>query len=148
MNVPALIENLILQHGYELIEAEFVRARNLWRVFIDRPESKSGVDLISVDDCSRVTELLLDEFEAKNVAYDYLEVSSPGIDRALTKLNHFARFAGEQVKLTLEPAYQGERKLNGELLGATAQEVRIRNEDGEHVIPYANVARARVVAQI
>jgi ribosome maturation factor RimP len=145
--VHALIEATLAKHGYELIEAVFVRARGLWRVFIDRPDSRRGVDRIKVDDCSAMTETLLDVFEAENVEYEYLEVSSPGMDRPLTKPDHFVRFAGETVKLTLEPALIDLRKLSGELIGFESNEVRLNVDGTEHRVPYANVSRARVVPQ-
>jgi ribosome maturation factor RimP len=145
--VNALIEATLAEHGYELIEAEFLRARGLWRVFIDRPDSRRGVDRITVDDCSSMTETLLDVFESEGVEYEYLEVSSPGMDRALTKPHHFERFAGETVKLTIEPAVNELRKLSGELIGIESNEVRVNVDGAEHRVPYANVSRARVVPQ-
>jgi ribosome maturation factor RimP len=145
--VHTLIEATLLEHGYEMIEAEFLRARGLWRVFIDRADSRRGVDRITVDDCSTMTEVLLDTFEAENVEYEYLEVSSPGMDRVLTKPDHFERFAGETVKLTIEPAFNDLRRLSGELIGIDANEIRIDVDGVEHRVPYANVSRARVVPQ-
>jgi ribosome maturation factor RimP len=143
--VIALIEQALSSRGYELIEAEYVRARGIWRVFIDRADSRRGVDRIVVEDCSAMTEVLLDVFEAESVEYEYLEVSSPGMDRALTKPDHFERFAGEIVKFTLEPPLGDLRKLTGELIGIVANEVRVNVDGTEHVVPYANVSRARVV---
>ncbi len=145
--VLTLIESVLVESDYELIEAEFVRARGIWRVFIDREASKRGVDLITVDDCSAMTERLLDAFEANAVEYEYLEVSSPGIDRALTKPNHFVRFAGEVVKLTIEPAFDGLRKLQGALVGLRDGDVEIEVDGAIRQIPLANVSRARVVPQ-
>jgi ribosome maturation factor RimP len=145
--VNALIEQTLLINGYELIEAEFVRARGIWRVFIDRSDSRRGLDRIVVEDCSAMTEALLDVFEAEQVEYEYLEVSSPGMDRALTKQEHFERFAGETVKLTIEPPINGLRKLTGELIGIVANEVRINVDGTEQNVPYENVSRARVVPQ-
>lgn len=145
--VQTLIEATLSQRGYELIEAEFVRARDLWRVFIDRPDSRRGIDRITVDDCTAMTHALLDAFEAEGVAYEYLEVSSPGVDRALTKPDHYLRFTGETVKLTLEPPVNELRKLVGELLGIEADQVRLSVDGMEHRVPYVNVSRARVVPQ-
>jgi ribosome maturation factor RimP len=145
--VNALIEHTLSVHDYELIEAEFVRARGIWRVFIDRGDSRRGVDRIAVEDCSAMTEALLDAFEAAGVEYEFLEVSSPGMDRALTKPDHFERFAGEIVKLTLEPPVNELRKITGELIGIAANEIRINVDGTEQSVPYANVSRARVVPQ-
>ena len=142
-----LISDVLTANGYELIEAEYAATRQLWRVFIDRPESRRGVDLISVDDCAKASDLVQDMLIESNIAYEHLEVSSPGMDRALTKPDHFARFAGENVKLTLEPAVNGLRKIVGALTGFDNDEVVIDVDTVVHRVPYANVTRARVVPQ-
>ncbi len=142
-----LISNVLTANGYELVEAEYAAARELWRIFIDRPESRRGVDLINVDDCAIASDLVQDALIEADIAYEHLEVSSPGMDRALTKPDHFTRFAGEQVKLTLEPAVDGLRKIAGVLTGFENDEVVIDVDAVIHKIPYTNVTRARVVPQ-
>jgi len=143
----SLIVDLLSAYGYELIEAEYVAARELYRVFIDRPDSRRGVDRIAVEDCAKVSDLLQDALMAANVPYEHLEVSSPGIDRALTCPAHFNRFAGETIKLTIAPAYNGLRKLSGLLDGFEDDHVVLTVDGAPHRIPYENVARARVVPQ-
>ena len=142
-----LINDVLTANGYELIEAEYAPTRQLWRVFIDRPESRRGVDLITVDDCGKASDFVQDALIALNIAYEHLEVSSPGMDRALTRPTHFSRFAGENVKLTVEPPLNGLRKLVGKLIGFENQEVVIDIEGVESRVPYAHVARARVQPQ-
>jgi len=146
-NTHTLISDVLTANGYELIEAEYAPGRQLWRVFIDRPESRRGVDLITVEDCSKASDFVQDALIELNVAYEHLEVSSPGMDRALTKATHFARFAGENVKLTIEPPLNGLRKLTGKLVGFENEEVVLDIEGVENRIPYAHVARARVQPQ-
>ena len=142
-----LISDVLTANGYELIEAEYVATRQLWRVFIDRPESRRGVDLINVEDCAIASDIVQDALIAANIPYEHLEVSSPGMDRALTKPGHFVRFAGDNVKLTLEPAVNGLRKLVGMLSAFENDEIVIDSEGVVHRVPYANVTRARVVPQ-
>lgn len=143
----SLIAEVLSTNGYELIEAEYVAARELYRVFIDRPDSRRGVDRIAVEDCAKVSDLLQDALMAANVSYEHLEVSSPGIDRALTCPGHFERFAGETIKLTIAPPYDGLRKLAGVLSGFEHDHVVVAVDGVTHRIPYENVARARVVPQ-
>ncbi len=138
---------MLTANGYELIEAEYASTRQLWRVFIDRPESRRGVDLITVEDCGKASNFVQDALIDSSIAYEHLEVSSPGMDRALTKPTHFSRFAGENVKLTVEPPWNGLRKLVGKLIGFENEEVVLDVEGVESRIPYANVARARVQPQ-
>ena len=144
-NTKKLISDVLTANGYELIEAEYFAARELWRVFIDRPESRKGIDLIDLNDCSAMSGKIEDALIAAAIPYEHLEVSSPGIDRALTKPDHFERFAGETVKLTIEPAFEGLRKLTGVLVGLNGDQIAIDVDGGVNNIPYAHVARARVV---
>ena len=142
-----MISDVLSVNGYELIEAEYFAARELWRVFIDRPESRRGIDLIGLEDCSAMSGKIEDALIAAVVSYEHLEVSSPGMDRALTKPDHFERFAGETVKLTIEPAFEGLRKLVGVLVGLNGDQIAIDVDGAVNNIPYAHVARARVVPQ-
>lgn len=142
-----LISDVLAANGYELIEAEFVAGRQLWRAFIDRPDSRSGVDRITVEDCVAASHLIEDAFIAAKIEYEHLEVSSPGMDRALTKPEHFERFAGEEVKLTLQPPVDGQRKLTGHLEGFEDNRVVVSVDGIVNKVPYANVARARVLPQ-
>ena len=142
-----LISDVLNANGYELIEAEYAPTRHLWRVFIDRPESRRGVDLITVDDCGKASDFVQNALIESNIAYEQLEVSSPGMDRALTKPAHFSRFAGENVKLTFEPPLNGSRKLVGKLVGFENDEIVLHIEGVENRVPYAHVARARVQPQ-
>ena len=146
-NTHTLISDVLAANGYELIEAEYAPVRQLWRVFIDRPESRRGVDLITVEDCSSASNFVQDALIESDIAYEHLEVSSPGMDRALTKPMHFERFAGENVKLTIEPPLNGLRKLIGKLIGFKNEEVVLDIEGAEHRVPYAHIARARVQPQ-
>lgn len=142
-----MIEEVVAAKGYELIEAEFFRAKELWRVFIDREESVRGKDLITIDDCAVISNAVSDALTAAALPYEHLEVSSPGLDRALTKPNHFLRFAGEIVKVTVDPPFYGERKLEGTLMGFSAGSVVVSVQGTQISIPYASVTRARVVPQ-
>lgn len=142
-----LIADVLTANGYELIEAEYVAAREMWRVFIDRPDSRRGIDRVDLDDCGKMSDVIQDALIAAAVSYEHLEVSSPGMDRALTKPEHFERFAGETVKLTIAPPYDSRRKLSGVLIGFENGAVVVGSEDETYRIPYTNVARARVVPQ-
>jgi ribosome maturation factor RimP len=142
-----LIEEVVAANGYELIEAEFFRAKELWRVFVDRHESGRGNDLITVEDCAVISNLVSDALTEAAQPYEHLEVSSPGMDRALTKSDHFNRFAGETIKLTVEPAFEGERKVIGELKGFSGAAVHLVIDGKQVSVPYATITRARVVPQ-
>ena len=146
-HTQTLISDVLTANGYELIEAEYVPARQLWRIYIDRPESRRGVDLIGLEDCAAASNIVEDALIAADIAYEHLEVSSPGTDRALTRPDHFLRFAGENVRLTLQPPVNGERKMIGDLVGFEQDQVVLSVDGVVNKVPYANVARARVLPQ-
>ena len=95
MDLLKLIEQTAEGLGYELVDFETSPRGRLMRVFIDSPNG------ITVDDCSAVSNQLTRIFEVENVDYDRLEVSSPGLDRALKKPADFDRFAGQEVQAKL-----------------------------------------------
>jgi len=104
------------------------------RLFIDHPE---GVTLAL---CERVSGLLNDYRDQYS-----LEVSSPGIDRPLTKPQHYSRFLGRHARVRLRDARDGHRSVTGELVGASDQEVTIAADDGVVTIPYDQIARSNLI---
>ena len=114
-----LLEMTIPPMGYELVDWEMSRGRMV-RVFIDKRGWRTAVPRINVDDCARVSNHLTHLFTVENIDYDRLEVSSPGLDRPLTKLADYARFAGEDVQLNLHEMTDGVRRVKGTLRGIVA----------------------------
>lgn len=110
------------------------------RLFIDHPE---GVTLAL---CERVSGLLNDYRDRYS-----LEVSSPGLDRPLTKPQHYSRFLGRHARVRLRDATAGHgplvghRSVTGELVGASDQEVTIAADDGVVTIPYDQIARSNLI---
>lgn len=117
----------------EVLLAEQVGS-GLIRLFIDHPE---GVSLAL---CERVTKAL------PEVREQYaLEVSSPGIERPLTKPDHFRRYLGRRARVRTRGDQAGNRTFTGELVGATDNEVTIAADAGIVAIPYADIARSNLV---
>jgi len=79
------------------------------------PVDSGEQTFITVDDCEKVTRQLQHVLEVEGASYERLEVSSPGLDRPLKKPADYARFAGEQVELTLKLPFKGRKKYSGEL---------------------------------
>ena len=93
MQLLELIESTLSGMGYELVEFEKA-ARGLLRVYIDFPfDPEAEERSISVEDCEKVTHQLVHVFTVENVAYERLEISSPGLDRPLKKVADYIRFA-------------------------------------------------------
>jgi ribosome maturation factor RimP len=113
------IEQTVTGLGYELVDVER-SARGLLRVFIDRLPGRIYVsgdgEFVTVDDCEQVTRQLQYALEVETVAYERLEVSSPGLDRPLKREADYERFAGQEINLTLKLPFQGRKVWKG-LLG-------------------------------
>jgi len=141
-----LLEATIPPMGFELVDWELQPRARLVRVFIDKPE---GVD---VEDCARVSNHLTHLFTVENVDYERLEVSSPGLDRPLKKLDDFARFAGEEVLLHLHELTDGARRLKGRIKevrrGPEGDEVILETDKGTRTIPIGAIDKARLVPKI
>ncbi len=142
MKLGELLERTIPPLGYELVDWETTPGGRLVRVFIDKP---NGVD---VEDCARVSEHLTRLFAVENVDFERLEVSSPGLDRALKKSADFARFEGAEVDLKLFAPVDNARRVKGVLRGCDGDTVKVETKDGTRAIPLADIARARLVPKI
>ena len=142
MDLHALIETTVTGLGYEVVDMEVSPRARLLRVFIDQPEKAGGVD---VEDCATVSNQLTRVLMVENVDYDRLEVSSPGLDRPLTKPAHFERFAGSDVQLKLRVPLNGRRNFSGVLLGLADGKIRLQVEGQEVAIDIAQVDKARLV---
>jgi ribosome maturation factor RimP len=155
------IERTVTGLGYDLVDVERL-ARGLLRVTIDRlpgrvygaPGAPDAGEFITVDDCERVTRQLQYALEVAGVAYERLEVSSPGLDRPLKTEEHYRRFVGQAVSLTLKLPFQGRKHWTGtlEALGAPDGGWRlvVNNGKGEQALDLAfdEVREARLVPVI
>ncbi len=142
MELKKLIEQIVEGLGFELVELELSTRGRLMRVFIDQPE---GID---VEDCATVSNQLTRVFEVENIDYDRLEVSSPGLDRPLTKLAHFERFVGEEVQLKVRIPVGNQRNFKGFLKGVDDGQVMLTTEAGEHRFGFDDIERARLVPKV
>jgi ribosome maturation factor RimP len=75
-------------------------------------------------------------------------VSSPGLDRPLTKPEHFRRFVGQRVKLQLVRARDGRRRFTGTISGADDERVKIEADGAMTEVPYEDIEKARLVPEI
>lgn len=115
MSWQAVVEHTVVALGYELVETERTPG-GLLRVTIDRVAGDPRGEFIVVEDCEAVTRQLQHTLEVENCSYERLEVSSPGLDRPLRKAADYARFAGQQVNLTLRLPFKGRKRYSGTLL--------------------------------
>jgi ribosome maturation factor RimP len=140
---------LLEEEAFDLWDLEIAAqsGRTVLRVFVDRAVDRGpGVTL---DDCTYWNKKLGRYLEAENVvngAY-VLEVGSPGIERALTRPEHFARYVGSRVEVRLHDPKDGRRTFRGELRAAGADSIVVEDaEVGSVSLPLAGVRRSHVIA--
>lgn len=137
-----LLERTVPPLGFELVDWELAGRSGLVRVFIDKP---GGID---VEDCALVSDHLTRLFLAENVAYERLEVSSPGLDRPLKRAGDYERFRGQEATFVLKEKVGNTRKVRGILSGLDGDTVLVDTGTGMARVPLDNIGRARLVPQI
>ena len=138
-----LLEPTVVRLGYELadLEVRLGGKGGVVRVFIDKPDG------IGLDDCekvSRAVSAILDVEDPVPGNYD-LEVSSPGLDRKLTKVEHFQRFMGETVKVSLRFPKEGRRRFRGTLVSADDENIVVDVDGESHSLALSMIDTARLV---
>ncbi|MES2364691.1 MAG: ribosome maturation factor RimP [Acidithiobacillus sp.] len=142
MTLETLLETTLNGLGYELVDMSMSAKSGLLRVFIDK---QGGITL---DDCTAVSNHLSNWLVVENIAYEHLEVSSPGLDRPLKKLEDFRRFAGEKVQIKLRMAIAGQRRFAGVIRGASTTQIEL-DVDGQAVmLDFSNMDTARLVPSL
>lgn len=153
-----LLEPTIEGLGYELTALEVSRGGGdqVIRIFIDRLQAngqgtgEATGEAIGLDDCetvSRQVSALLDVEDPVPGPY-VLEVSSPGLDRKLTKPAHFRRFVGEEVRVQLRFPVEGRRKFRGKLVAAEEDSIELEVDGQLHELPIATIDSARLVPSL
>lgn len=137
------LERVVNGLGYEFVHLEWVPRNGLARVYIDKA---GGVD---VEDCARVSEHLSRAMTVEGIAYERLEVSSPGLDRPLGRAQDFKRFRGRKAKVVLRVPLNGRRTFVGRLEASDNNCVALVADDKtQFVIDLANVEKARLVPEL
>ncbi|HWD58761.1 MAG TPA: ribosome maturation factor RimP [Stellaceae bacterium] len=143
-DIVPIIEPSLEAMGYRLVRVAFLGARRATlQIMAERLDDAA----MTVDDCtdiSRSVSALLDVADPIAGAY-MLEVSSPGIDRPLTRPDDYDRFAGFEARVELSQPVDGRKRFRGRLLGRAEDHVRLADENGEVKLPLANIAKAKLV---
>ncbi|MDO2947598.1 ribosome maturation factor RimP [Aeromonas simiae] len=138
-----LLEAPIQALGFELWGIEFARAgkHSTLRIYID---SEQGV---SVDNCAEVSYqagALLDVEDPISEEY-YLEVSSPGLDRALFKVAHFEKYIGQEAAVTLRMATNNRRKFTGVIKAVQGDLITLTVDGKDEMLAFTNIQKANIV---
>jgi ribosome maturation factor RimP len=143
-DLDAIVAPVVDSLGLEFLGIEFVPGRrsSLLRVYIDAPGRH-----VALEDCEAVSRQLgavLDVEDPIAGAFD-LEVSSPGFDRPLFTPAHFARFAGQAVKVQTSLPIGGRRRFQGPVAAVDDEAVTVLQDGAPVRIAHANIQRANLV---
>ena len=136
--------------GYEIIRLRLMggNTRRL-QIMAERPAPDGGPGHMDVDDCARLSRAVSEVLDAADpIPGEYLlEVSTPGVDRPLTRLKDFEAFEGYEAKLELDRMAEGRKRFRGLLAGVDADNVAIDLEGEEHtaLVPFAWIIEAKLV---
>jgi ribosome maturation factor RimP len=140
--IEDIVAPTVLGMGYELIRVAMSKGGTL-QIMIE-PADGRPMDVEACATLSRALSAVLDVEDPIASAYT-LEVSSPGIDRPLTRPKDYARWAGHIARLETALPIEGRRRFKGKLLGLADDAVRLRLDDGVEVaVPLSAVSRAKL----
>ena len=142
--VAELIEPTLSDMGFELVRVLLHGSqRPTLQVMAERADRVP----MTVEHCaevSRAVSAILDVADPIAGAYR-LEVTSPGLDRPLTRRADFERFRGFEARIETELPIEGRRRFRGRLLGVVEDQLRLQLADGEQAIPYAGIRKAKLI---
>ena len=132
--------------GVEVVDVEWkVGKQRFLRVFIDKPEG------VSHRDCEAVSEQLGVLLDVEDLVPDsryVLEVSSPGLDRKLTKPAEFERFIGRLARISTSEPVENSKFFEGRLAGYSEGQVKIEVQGRTILVPFAAIRKANLVVEL
>jgi ribosome maturation factor RimP len=143
--LQALLEPTIEAMGFELWGLEYLPSgrHSVLRLYI---ESEDG---ITVDDCAAVSGQASSVLDVEDpISGEYtLEVSSPGLDRLLFKVDQYPPYVGEMIEVRLRTAFEGRRKFKGVLQGIEGEDIVVRAEGHDYLLPHEAIEKARILSR-
>lgn len=143
--LTALIEPKVEALGFGLVRVAMVGGTSdpTLQVMAERPETRQ-LTLADCETISRAIDPILEEADLIDGGYR-LEVSSPGIDRPLTRRKDYADWAGHEARLKLASPQDGAKQISGDIVGMDGDTVTIATPKGERQVDFANIASAKLL---
>jgi len=143
-SIARLIEPSLDAMGYRLVRVAISGGRRATLQIMAERRDEAAMTVEDCADISRSLSAVLDVADPIPGAYA-LEVSSPGIDRPLTRPEDYDRFAGFDARVELTAPLDGRKRFRGRLIGRAGDLVRLMIETGEVRLPLSDIARAKLV---
>ena len=142
--IEKIIEPTVKDLGFDIVRVLLSGDHNSRLQIMAEPLDGRAMN---VDDCaaiSRAVSALLDVEDPVNSSYT-LEVSSPGLDRPLVRLQHFERFAGYEARIETAMAIDGRKRFRGRLGGIEGDNVLLQVDNNEWVFPFPDIQKAKLI---
>jgi ribosome maturation factor RimP len=143
--IARLIEPAVKELGFDLVRVAMIGGTSdpTLQVMAERADTRQ----LTIDDCSEISRKLsdiLDEADPIEEAYR-LEVSSPGIDRPLTRRADFTDWAGHEARIKYAEPVDGAKQVSGIIEGISGDTIRVTTPKGERQVDFANIASAKLL---
>lgn len=142
--VASVLAEPLEAEGFDIVRVLFSGDRRpKLQIMVERRDGRA----VNVDDCARASRLVSAILDVEDpLAGPYvLEVSSPGIDRPLTRLKDFERFAGFEARVELRMPLDGRRRFKGRILGVDDDRIRLAAEREEVELSFDDIQKAKLV---
>ena len=148
--IATLIEPTVKELGFELVRVAMIGGTSdpTLQVMAERPDTRQLV----LSDCEALSRKLSDLLDAEEEAGRdpidgayRLEVSSPGIDRPLTRRSDYADWAGHEARVKLAEPQDGAKQISGDIVGIDGDTVTIATPKGERAVTFSNIASAKLL---
>jgi ribosome maturation factor RimP len=148
--IARLIEPAVKELGFDLVRVAMIGGTSdpTLQVMAERPDTRQ----LDLDDCQAISRKLSDLLDAEEAAGRdpieggyRLEVSSPGIDRPLTRRSDFADWAGHEARVKFAEPVDGAKQVSGIIKGISGDTIRVATPKGEREVEFANIASAKLL---
>lgn len=147
-SIISKVETLVLPHlaamGLELVDVEFLQDGGYWylRIFIENPEGN-----ITVENCANLSNKIDEEVDSFIEQKFFLEVSSPGVERPLKRIEDFIRFSGETISIALKHKLNDKKNYTGVLKGVETEDVIVLEVSDKETlrIPLKEIKKSNIV---
>jgi ribosome maturation factor RimP len=148
--IARLIEPAVKELGFDLVRVAMIGGTSdpTLQVMAERPDTRQ----LTIDDCSDISRKLSDILDALEAAGRdpiegayRLEVSSPGIDRPLTRRDDFADWSGHEARIKYAEPVDGAKQVSGIIEGINGDTIRVATPKGERQVEFANIASAKLL---
>lgn len=144
VKITDLIEPTLESMGFDLIRVNYTGGDHpILQIMAEKEDGTMTIE--GCEEVSHAVSAILDVEDPLVEAY-HLEVSSPGIDRPLTRLKDFEKWAGFEAKVELQEAVEGQRRYRGKLLGIENENILVLDSAGDKwELPFVDLRKAKLV---